>query len=411
MTRRWSLLALLVLVGCGGSGAGGARADAGPGDASGDAALDAGDATPDVVEAAADADADAAADAGNAFGPPVVISDAKNASFVPVVAARAGGAIVAWHDFPGADSRVVYTIVENGVPGPLIPLSVATLTGPKRPSVAVTPSGYVLAYQANDGSSDVVRAVELDAAGAVVSGPTTISAPGAEAAMPLVATNAAGDEAFAWTDGSAHFFAVRGSAETVAATAVGTTLLSGGLLNFPRVAIDDSGTVFLAYRDGGVDTTEWDVLLVARPAGGTFGAPVDVSNSPGMLSDDISLAMEANGALDIAWVDQDPANVNAFEVEYARREPGGAISPPLRYGTQGLWAWAPSITRGAVTAWATGSQAFGPMFLGVPLQAPAPLLAGESGGTVALARDPAGSLHFAYADTATPRQVHYAYAP
>ncbi len=415
---RWPavLVVSVALVGCGSSAHRGAGRDAGSdGGAGGSAGADAGGASGSSGSGGvsdAGSDASDASDAGSAFGASVVISDPANASFVPCIAARAGGAIVAFHDFAEAGSRIVYSMVKNGMPGSLMELSAATLSGPKRPWVAQTPSGYVLAYQASDGTSDVVRAVELDADGAVTSGPVTISTPGSEAAMPRVATNSSGEEAFSWTDGSAHYVALRGPGENLAATAVGTTLLSGGLLNFPRIALDDSGRLFLAYRDGGATSGEWDVLLVVRPANGSFSAPVNVSNSPGLLSDDISLAMEPTGALDIAWVDQDPQDVNAFDVDYARREPGGNLSPVLTYGKQGLWTWAPIVVPGAISAWATGPQAFGPMYLGVPLAAPAPLLPGETGGQVALARDPtSGALHFAYEDTATPRQIHYAYAP
>lgn len=436
--RARALLAVALLAASGGvfgcaasddnTGAGGAAADAALSDASGGEIGSGGNAAAGAAgrgaqggSAGRDAGAGGAGgaggasgaggDAGAGFTSSVVISDPQHQSFVPVVAARAGGAIVAWHDFVGAESRVVYSIVKNGVPGPLTPLSAATLTGPKRPSVAVTPSGYVLAYQANDGTSDLVRAVELDAAGAVLSGPVSISTPGTAGEMPHVATNSSGEEAFAWTDGTAHHFALRGPGETVGPTPVGTTLLSTGTLNFPRIALDDSGRLFLAYRDGGVQTSDWDVLLVVRPSGGSFGAPVDVSKSPGLLSDDISLCMESDGTLDIAWVDQNPSNVNAFEVEHARRAPGGTISAPARYGTQNLWAWTPSIVAGAVTAWATGPQSFGPMFLAAPGKAPEPLLPSETGGQTALARGPNGALHFVFTDLSTPRRVHYAYFP
>src|SRR6185295_18514513 len=111
-------------------------------------------------------------------------------------------------------------------------------------------TGYVVTYTANDGAADVVRAVRLDIDGAITDGPVTISAPGAGGAIPRVATSG-DEEVFAWTDGSAHFFARRGAIETVDATAVGTTLVSGGILNFPRVVLEADGTIDLAYRDGG----------------------------------------------------------------------------------------------------------------------------------------------------------------
>lgn len=409
-----ALVASAVLFGCAASSGGPSAASAGGASGQGGSAgRDGGaqqDAIADGAAGGSPGDASAAeADAGGGFASSVVISNPANASFVPVVAARADGALIAWHEFVDSVPRIAYSVVKNGVPGPLTPLTAETMSRAENPSVAVTPSGYVLAYQANDGTRDVARAVELDTDGHVTSGPVTISASGASADMVHAATNASGEEAFAWTDGTAQSFALRGPNETVAASAVGTTLQSTGLLNFPRIALDDSGNLFLSYRDG--TGSDFDVFLMVRPSGGSFGAPLNISRSPGLLSDDISLAMESDGTLDMAWVEQNPLNVNAFEVVHAQRGPTGSISTPLRYGTQNLWTWAPSIVPGEISAWATGQMAFGPMYLGVPGVAPQPLLPSQIGEAVWLARAPSGALYLVFTDHSTPNRVHFAYDP
>jgi hypothetical protein len=329
------------------------------------------------------------------FAEPVTLSDPAYNAFVPVVAAHPGHAIVVWHEFPpGQGARIAYSLVENGIAGPAAALA-EPFSGAKQPSVAATSQGYVLTYSANDGMMDVIRAVRLDIDGAILDGPVTISAPGAVGAMPRVA--AAGDEeAFAWTDGSAHHFARRGSLETLEATPVGTSLQSGGILNFPRVALTPDGTSYLAYRDGGADTIDWEVLLVTRPAGQSFGLPANVSKSPGLLSDDISLALEVDGTLDIAWVDQDGEDVTTFEVEYAARSPDGEVTAPARYGEQGLWTWKPAVVRGLASVWYTGTLS-GPMYFGAPGLAPTPILPAENVGHVAMALGEEGTYHLAFA--------------
>jgi hypothetical protein len=369
----------------------GALPDAGPTDASDDAP-------------------DTAADAGSVdFAIPNVLSNLANQSFVPSVAARAGGALVAWHDFEGGDSRVVYSVISGTLPGPLTPLSAETMAGPKRPWVAVIPSGYAIAYQAFDGSVDVLRVVELDPDGNVTSGPDTISPAGASIAAPRMAA-AGNQQAFAWLSAGAHHFALRGT-ENVAPTPVGTTLLAPSQLNIPRIALDASGQLFLAYRDGGTQTSDWDVLLVTRPAGGSFGAPANVSKTPGLLSDDITIAAASDGALDIAWVDQDPVNVSAFEMLHAEVPPGGVPSAPAAYGKQNLSAWTPSNIPGGAAVWSTGAAPFGPMFYSTKTSAPVPILVGTDGGQTSLAQGPDGTLHIAYVDTSTPRRVHYSHSP
>jgi hypothetical protein len=346
---------------------------------------------------------DAAVDAHvAAFGAITTLSDPANASFVPAIAWRAGRVVVAWHDFAGSASRVVTRTIVDGNAGPIAVIP-ETLAGPKRPSLAATASGFTLAYDATDSTGAVVRAIDLDADGNAIGAPLTIGG----GAMVRVAAHG-DDVAWAWTTGSAHFFARRGPVESVPATAVGTTLQSQGLLNFPRLAVTASGTLLLAYRDGGATPDAWDVLLMIRQTAGPFAGPLNVSRSPGLLSDDIALAMEPDDTLEIVWVDQDPVDVNTFEVTHATRAASGLVSAPSRFGTQAAWSWTPSVAQGPAAAWHTGQGAGGDLWLSIANGPPQQILAGEQGGMVALAHGDDGSLHLAYVSTASPRAVRYA---
>jgi hypothetical protein len=138
---------------------------------------------------------------------------------------------------------------------------------------------------------------------------------------------------------------------------------------------------------------------------------VNISNTANLLSDDISLALEPDDTLDLVWVDQDPANVNAFEVTHATRSPTGTVSAHDRFGTQGEWAWTPSAIPGMTAAWHTGGGAGGALWLGQDRGEPEAILPAEMGAAVALARDAAGALHLCYVTPAAPRQVMYARTP
>jgi hypothetical protein len=253
---------------------------------------------------------------------------------------------------------------------------------------------------------DVVRSIMLGPDGAVSAGPETITLPGATGFMPQV-TAAGDDVAYAWTMGSAHHFARRGALETVAATAVGTTLITQTILNYPRIALDSSGVLYLAYRDGGTSSIDWDVRLLVRPKGGSFGGAVNVSSTPGKVSDDIALTLEADGTLDIAWVEQNAADSSSFDVTYTQRLASGSYSPRQRF-QQGLWAWAPSIVPGLGVAWRSGQGAAGPLYFGGPAQAPLQIMAPDLASVPHLARAPGGALHLVYDDARTPRRVQYA---
>ncbi len=148
-----------------------------------------------------------------------------------------------------------------------------------------------------------------------------------------------------------------------------------------------------------------------RPRGGAFGAEANVSNTPGLLSDDVSLAIDADGTLQIAWVDQDPVDVNSFEVNHATRAPSGALSAPALYGQQSQWSWTPSVTPGGAAAWRTGAGARGPLFFATPASGPQPTLAPRDVALLSLARAPGGDYHLAFTDGASPPVLFYSFQP
>lgn len=342
---------------------------------------------------------------GEMFGPAAVISDEALASLAPVAAASGSRALVAWHEFGEAGSRIAYALVERGCAGEIRRVD-EPLDQPIRPSVAATPDGFVLAYHASDGAFLRVRAVWLGGDGEPLGPPETISAENQSGSYVRVATS--GEEtAFAWLDATGHAFARRGPLETVAATHVPNTVQDLVVDSSPRVALAADGTLFLAYRNG--SSSEQEVFLLVRPKAGAFAPRVNVSQSPDLLSDDVSLAVEPDGALDIAWIDQDPDDVNSFEVEYRRRASGGSLGPTTRYATQGLWSWTPSVLPGLTAAWRTGQGALGPFYFADGESDPVPILPGETGSMPALARTTDGAEHIAYQDGANPRRIHYAW--
>jgi hypothetical protein len=361
-----------------------------------------------VGDAPIDAPADAVncpgayAAPGPLFGASVAISDPANQAFTPSIAVNNGVVVVAWHDFPAGTgtSRVVTAAIVGGCVGPIEPVP-ETLANPKRVTIAATASGFVLAYDVLNGLA--VRTIALDANGHAVGSPVTLSASGLAGAIPHVAAHG-DDVVFAWTDGTAHYFARQGPVETVAATPVGTTLQSTGLLNYPSIALASNGTATIGYRDGGTSAINWDILLVSRPTGGVFSAPVDVSNSPGMDSDSVALATEANDTLDIVWCEQDPAHVNNFETEHASRT-AGVVSSPARFGVQGTQTWSPAVVGGFDAVWSTGGASGGPLWL-AQNGAPQAILPADQGAAPALAHD--ASLHLAFETSVSPRQIRYA---
>jgi hypothetical protein len=335
---------------------------------------------------------------------PVGISTPGLGAFAPSVAARGTGGLVAWHEFVEGGSRIAYSIVSGGTPSParVVP---DPLPGQLRVSVAATNAGYVLAYQANDNGVSVIRSVEVDAAGEVSAAPATLTAPGKSGSVVRVA--AAGDQkAFAWIDADGHTIALRGPIENLPPTRIGTQLQSSTVLNAPRVAIDNAGKVFVAYRDGG-ETTDWEVFVVTRLPQGRFTSPISVSRSPGQLSDDVAVAMEPNGSLDVVWIEQDPTDPNAFDASYAVRDPSGRFSAPKRFARQRSMMWLPSVTSGLRAAWNGGGTGVGPFYLASAGGAPSALLAPIVGSQISIAASSDGATHVAFVENTQPRRIVY----
>ncbi len=379
---QWLVLFAGFLAACSGKPA--AEADAGSNDA--------GCATP-------------APEPGIELGPSVVLSDPARNGFAPAVAARAGQVLVAWHESTGADSQIAYQLINDGCLQERHTLPEA-LPHPMHVSAAATSSGFVLVYDARDHGPSVVRTATLDAAGNLSAGPETLSAPGSTGTYPRVA--ASGEQlAFAWTDSAAHYFALRGP-ETLAAAPVGTTLKTAWALNFPRIAVDASGTVFLAWPDGDSSVTE--VYLVRRSRGGSFDAPVNVSLSPTLMSGEPSLAMEDDGALEVVWNEQAPINPDAFEVTWRRRSSTGELTAPKRFGNQGGTAWGPQVAPGLAAVWQLSPLAeSGQLFFSPGPVAPIAVFSGIPTTTPAIARAPDGSLHVAFAEVGATRAIRYAW--
>jgi len=392
--------AVLLAVGCGASTL---RRSAGAPDGGPDAGVDAG---PDLDGGDAGADAGSGVDggtcrlfvdAGSPFGMDVMVSDPASPSFAPTIAAGQDTAIVAFHELTdGGDTQIAYSVIVDGCVGPLsvVPES---LRGPKLPQAAATSNGFTLVYEATQGALTVVRRVDLGLDGSVLEPPTTLTTAGASGEEPHVA--AAGDDlAFAWTDGQAFFFARSGPSETLAA--------------FPRIALGSDGTTFIGYCDGsGGDESGWDALLLIRPPGGAFAAPVDLSNDPGLFDDGLALAVEPTGVVDIAWVAQDSQDVNDADVVHVSRDATGMVSAPIAYASQGSQAWLPAVVPGPLVIWTLGSAPWGPLYLAGGSLSLSPVLPAATAEMPALALDSVGGRHLVFQVPGTVEQIHYARGP
>jgi len=228
---------------------------------------------------------------GPDFGVPTVLSDPRVAAFMPAVAVSGDRVFIAWQETSRKENRVAWAVAVDGCVGPVRRVE-DSLPNPRRPAVAATASGWVLAYEAQNTPMPLIRAVRLDDSGRVTRPPVTVSEPGQVASRVQVAAHG-DDVVFSWTNVLEHYVARRGPVEEFAPTRVGTRLSSAGLLAYPKVAVDANGTIFLAYRDGGPERTDLEVRLLSRKVGEPFSKSINVSKSRGLMSDDVTMAVES----------------------------------------------------------------------------------------------------------------------
>jgi hypothetical protein len=293
---------------------------------------------------------------GKTFQQPVTLSTAKGYADDPGVAFdRFGDAIVVWHQFHGTD--ILYA--------------------------AVRPRG------GHFGAS------------------VPISRAGVAANNPQIAFDRAGDAFVLWNaterTGS-HRHLVQVAIRPVHGRFGAPVTVSAGTggVDSPRLAVNDAGVAVAVWRRCNNDVFGCDnggsymVQAAIRPAGGTFGAPANLS-TPGHDGENPQVAIDSAGSAVAVWDRSDGSN---NIVESARRAPGsgfgslidlatGAQNPQVAMDEHGgtLVAWeledADSDNGGSTVQVASASDggAFG---------APQNLTGVETEANLALSMNPAG---------------------
>jgi hypothetical protein len=242
-------------------------------DANGDAVAvwERDDGTEEIVQAAT-------RPAGGTWGAPVDLSAAGESAKEARVALDANGdAVAVWERDDGTEEIVqAATRAAGGSWEAPIDLSAAGESA-HDPHVAVDPAGDAIAvWRRNDGSDFIVETATRPAGG-MWQPPIDLSAAGQSAYDPEVAYSPTGEAAVVWRRDDGTAYRVQATARTVGGT-WGTPIdLSAAGQNAyrPQVVLDPAGEAVVVWeRYDGID---WIAQGDARPAGGTWGAPVDLS--------------------------------------------------------------------------------------------------------------------------------------
>ena len=186
-----------------------------------------------------------------------------------------------------------------------------------------------------------------------------LSDPGQDGFEPQVAVDGSGNVIAVWTRSDGTNLRIQSADRTPSGPWSTPQTLSDPLQDAsqPQVAVDPSGDALVVWTR--FDGTNLRIQADYRPAGGSFGTPVTVSD-PGQPASGPSVAMDNNGKGVIVWSREDAvAPTGKLRVQSVVRDPGvgGGFSAVQTLSLSGQDAFdakvaaGPAVDNNAVVVW------------------------------------------------------------
>lgn len=286
---------------------------------------------------------------GGDFGAPIDLSTGGASATSPSVAVDdAGNAIVAWRRLDGNPIIRVARRAAGGSFGAPVDVSLADRSS-SSPEVALAPSGEaIVVWRSTDGPETLAMA-SIAPPGGDFGAPIELSARGTRSARAGVAMDAAGNAIAVWERDGVIRARIRPAGGSFGST---IDLTAPGMASGPTVAMNAGGDAIVAWsRSDGANRI---VQARMRPAGGAFGPTDDAISSPGEDADGATAALDAAGGAIVAWSRSDGANER---VQAASAPAGGSFGAPVDLSPSGGDAFSPALAidpaGDAVVAWST----------------------------------------------------------
>jgi hypothetical protein len=267
--------------------------------------------------------------AGGSWQAPVTLSEGNAGEWAPEpgIAVDAGGDAFAIWDRAGTIQTAYRPAgADWQSPTNLSPAGVESYT----PEIAVDSAGDATAVWMADNHGLLVTETSYRPKGGTWETPSILSEPGEEAGDPVIAVDSRGDAAIAW--GGPHrdlrvAYRPAGGAWEPAAT-----LTEAGVEaeNFPRLAIDGAGDVVAAWTAYAPYGGYARVQSSYRPAGGSWEAPVTLSNGE---ENDYANDVEFDALGDALTVWQSGGPTEAIYGDY--RQAAGIWESPVQISEPG----------------------------------------------------------------------------
>jgi len=285
------------------------------------------------------------------FGPPANLSQTSGHSYLPTVVIEnsgptAGRAWVAWQDFTSTPN-LNWCAEDTGSGFGASAVCTPNQTQSWSPRAVTDSKGRThVAWRDRTGGNDEIFYATGDAV--VWTSPVNVSQTPGSSRNPTIAIDPGDNPHVLWEEdspGTRFFESHFDGAQWSVAQDTGLPFVQAAFLDTIRIACDSAGTLHAVWFDGASSLTE--IYHAARPPGGPWGAPENVSMSPNDRSDEPAIAVAPDDTLHVVWVEQDPVTGNSFDIAYSSRAPAGAWTPQVNVSQQYAAAFWPAVAVGA----------------------------------------------------------------
>ena len=263
---------------------------------------------------------------GGSWSEPVDLSDpGQNAVVSKVAIDPQGNATAIWRRFNG--SNWIIQSAERPAGGSWsepVDLSAAGQDA-KFPELAVNSQGNATAiWRRFNGSNWIIQSAERPAGGSW-SEPVDLSAAGQDGGSPQVAVDAQGNAAAVWRRDNGSTSIIQSAVRPAGSTWSMPVDLSvaGHNASGPQVAVDPLGDATVTWE--GFNGSNWIVQSTERPAGGAWSEPVDLS-AASQDAEWSNVTVDPQGNATAAWQRFNGSN---WIIQSAARPAGGSWSEPV----------------------------------------------------------------------------------
>ena len=275
------------------------------------------------------------------WGAPADVAATSGNSGQQIAIAPDGAVTAVWSHFGGTSTIIQAASRPAGSNtwGTASDLS-ATGQSADSPQIAVASDGSATAVWIRyDGANNIIQAATRPAGGSW-SAPSDLSVTGQSAFSPQIAMASDGSATAVWSRFNGAKYIIQAATRPAGGSWGAPTDLSatGQNAGTPHIAIASDGSASAVWRRS--NGANYIVQAASRPAGGSWGAATDLS-APGQNADiDPQIAMASDGSATAVWSRSNGAN---SIIQAATRPAGGSWGAPTDLSATGQSAFYPEI--------------------------------------------------------------------